>query len=116
MTASVLSTSTHIRGDHMTIARSRTHQQPLLRSHDNCHFIAIARTPPHDNSVDDIFAEVVEFVEGHDCMPIGEEEFDEIVWEMALAVKDVQLTIPRQRKVWWMDGFQWKTMNNATTC
>jgi hypothetical protein len=46
----------------------------------------------HDNSVDDIFAEVVEFVEGHDCMPIGDEAFDEIVWEMALAVKDTPKT------------------------
>jgi hypothetical protein len=35
--------------------------------------------------------EVVEFVEGYDCMPIGEEEFDEIVWEMALAVKECSI-------------------------
>jgi hypothetical protein len=31
----------------------------------------------HDDSVDDIFAEVVEFVEGRDCMSNGDEEFED---------------------------------------
>jgi hypothetical protein len=49
-------------------------------------------------------------------MPNEEEEFDEIVWEMALAVKECTLSNPEARNIWLMNGSQWKNMNNATTC
>ena len=42
VTASVLSTSTHICRDHTTIARSRTRPQPLSRSHNHCCFVTVA--------------------------------------------------------------------------
>lgn len=67
----------------------------------------------HDNSVDDIFAEVVEFVEGHDCMPKGDEEFDEIVWEMALALKGCAINNPEAKKNL-VDG--WVSMEDNEQC
>jgi hypothetical protein len=67
----------------------------------------------HDNSVDDIFSEVVEFVERHDCMPIGEEEFDEIVWEMALTVKECPINNPQAKKSL-VDG--WVSMEDNEQC
>ena len=45
----------------------------------------------HDCNVEDMFAEIVAFVESNDCKPRGDDEFDEIVWETALAVQECKI-------------------------
>ena len=66
-----------------------------------------------DNSVDDSFAEVVECVKGHDYMANGDEEFDEIVWEIALAVKECSINNPEAKKSL-VDG--WVSMEDNELC
>jgi hypothetical protein len=39
-----------------------------------------------DNEADDVFTVVAAFVESLDCNPSGDDELDEILWEMVLAV------------------------------
>ena len=81
--------------------------------------VATDQSNNQPNDIGDvIFDEVVLFVDGHDCMPNGEDEFDEIVWEMALTVKVKECTINNleAKNIWLMNGSQWKKMNNTTTC
>ena len=61
-----------------------------------------------------MFAEVVAFVESHDYKPRGNDAFDDIVWEMLLAVQECKINTQAKNKL--VNGwFQWKTISNATT-
>ena len=53
----------------------------------------------HDCNAEDRFAEVVTFVESHDCKPRGGDEFDEFVWEMTLAVQECKINTQAKNKL-----------------
>ena len=36
--------------------------------------------------MEDVLAEVIVFVKSHDCMPIHNNELDEMIWELVVAV------------------------------
>ena len=56
---------------------------------------------------------IVFHVDDHDCMPNEEEEFDEIVWEMALTVKECPINNPQAKKSL-VDG--WVSMEDNEQC
>jgi hypothetical protein len=90
---------------HNTIDKTKLHLLQLM--------LLLLKQMTTDNSEDDIFAEVVKCVGGHDCMPNGDEEFDEIVWEMALAVKECSINNPEAKKSL-VDG--WVSMEDNVQC
>ena len=67
----------------------------------------------HDSKADDVFAEVAAFVVTCDCKPRDDSELDKIVWKTALADWACKIgTKPRMN--WSRNGFQSKTINNAS--
>ena len=59
-----------------------------------------------------MFAEVVAFVESHDCKPRDDNELDEIVWKMALAVWACKISTQAKNEL--VDG--WVSMEDNQQC
>jgi hypothetical protein len=69
-------------------------------------------TDQHDSNVEDVLAEVFVFVESHDCKPIGDNELDEIIWELALAVQTCKISTQAKNDL--IEG--WVSMEDNQQC
>ena len=89
--------------DNETVATSDTAAETVTTDQSN---------NQHDCNVEDMFAEVDAFVERHDCKSRGDDEFDEIVWEMTLAVQECKINTQAKNKL--VEG--WISMEDNQQC